>query len=63
MGLEQVIYVLSNTCTECSVLTDSLPQLKEELSGILMHEKQIYFVNHYEGFLSPHAVCRNSIYD
>ena len=55
MRLEQVIYVLSNTGTESSVLTYSLPQLKEELGRILMHEKQIYFVNHYEGFLSPHA--------
>ena len=63
MRLKQIIYVLSNTGAECSVLTDSLPELKEELGRILVHKEEIYFVNHNECFLSLHAVSRDSVYD
>jgi len=45
MALEQIVYILSDTGTVCSVLTNALPEGKQEVCGILVLEQQIYLIN------------------
>ena len=47
---------------DCS-RSDTLPQLVQELGGILVHEENIDLVDEYEGLLSFLPVFRDAIQD
>ena len=44
-ALQKISNILSDACTESSILTHSLPQLVQELRRVLMHEQQIYLID------------------
>ena len=61
--LQQVIHVLSDAGTVCAVLSDTLPELEQELGGIFMHEQQIDLVDEDEGLSAFHTVRRDPVDD
>ena len=61
MALQEIVHILRDACRIRSVLSDTLPQGKQEVSGILMLEQQINLVYKDEGVSAFCSVLRNAV--
>ena len=61
MALQKVVHVLRNTGRKSAVLSDTLPQGKQKVCGILVLEQKVNLINEDECFLSFRSVLRDTV--
>jgi len=61
MALQEIVYILRDTRRISSILSDTLPQGKQEISAILVLEQQINLVYKDKGVSSFRPVLRNAV--